>query len=535
MNCLPLYEPPPVEGREEQDLDSADTPSNSPKKQSPHGRKFSLIKARSQEALDTVAAELELHDHDYTNYKSDSESFSKTVAVAPKKWSRISASYSKNFRVMVHSVDEPQRSGPAINPQESVVSSVPAVNPEDSSVPAANPEESSVPAANPEESSVPAANPEESSVPAVNPEENRVPAMNPEKSSDPTVIPAANSSITAVNSEESRVKGESTMPVINVRESSIPAEEKSGPANPEENSVPVNNEQEGKESTGSEGHAVSPQREMEPAETEIANEEAPINVMEKRDGELEVEERGNAIKEDEKEEGVDAVTQKPLYQETSSEISSDFTEPRTLRSSRKKQKKKSLRYVKSSSPTSEVENGSEGEGEKGLTVNYLDSKTMSTLKRSSGSVSFYYRTTKHPASPLSMETSVEEDGFEQEELSAAKPQFVVEETGEALSQEDATSPSALSEQASQLGLSASHPPIISVLIPSLLPVIPPTLDQEYVQRSGWLNKLSHRKGVFGDKWQKRYFCLHRSWLYYFKKYGVSGTLHVCLLGPVKVS
>ena len=28
-------------------------------------------------------------------------------------------------------------------------------------------------------------------------------------------------------------------------------------------------------------------------------------------------------------------------------------------------------------------------------------------------------------------------------------------------------------------------------------------------------------GMFGDKWQKRYFVLHGSWLYYFKKYGVA--------------
>ena len=53
-----------------------------------------------------------------------------------------------------------------------------------------------------------------------------------------------------------------------------------------------------------------------------------------------------------------------------------------------------------------------------------------------------------------------------------------------------------------------------------LPGPPVTFDQDYTERSGWLNKLSHRKGMFGDKWQKRYFVLHRSWLYYFKKYGV---------------
>lgn len=54
-----------------------------------------------------------------------------------------------------------------------------------------------------------------------------------------------------------------------------------------------------------------------------------------------------------------------------------------------------------------------------------------------------------------------------------------------------------------------------------LPSSPVTMNGDYVERSGWLTKLSHRKGMFGDKWQKRYFVLHRSWLYYFKKYGVS--------------
>ena len=54
-----------------------------------------------------------------------------------------------------------------------------------------------------------------------------------------------------------------------------------------------------------------------------------------------------------------------------------------------------------------------------------------------------------------------------------------------------------------------------------LPRSPVTINCNYIERSGWLTKLSHRKGMFGDKWQKRYFVLNRSWLYYFKKYGVS--------------
>ena len=61
----------------------------------------------------------------------------------------------------------------------------------------------------------------------------------------------------------------------------------------------------------------------------------------------------------------------------------------------------------------------------------------------------------------------------------------------------------------------------AALIPTSLPPSPLTIEPRYQERSGWLNKLSHRKGVFGDKWQKRYFVLHGCLLYYFKKYGVS--------------
>lgn len=52
-----------------------------------------------------------------------------------------------------------------------------------------------------------------------------------------------------------------------------------------------------------------------------------------------------------------------------------------------------------------------------------------------------------------------------------------------------------------------------------LPPPPPCIEPQYMERSGWLTKLSHRKGVFGDRWQKRYFVLHQAQLLYFKKYG----------------
>ncbi len=69
-------------------------------------------------------------------------------------------------------------------------------------------------------------------------------------------------------------------------------------------------------------------------------------------------------------------------------------------------------------------------------------------------------------------------------------------------------------------LAAAAPPAPSPRTPTLLPSPPSTLQPAFMDRSGWLSKLSHRKGVFGDKWQKRYFILHGSWIYYFKKYGV---------------
>jgi hypothetical protein len=54
-----------------------------------------------------------------------------------------------------------------------------------------------------------------------------------------------------------------------------------------------------------------------------------------------------------------------------------------------------------------------------------------------------------------------------------------------------------------------------------LPPPPPTIHPQYEEKGGWLIKLSHQKGVFGDRWQKRYFILNRMNLTYFKKYGDS--------------
>lgn len=435
VNCLPLYEPPPFdENREkEQDVDSIDSSSCSPERlpssETSPQRKFTLIKARSVETLDLVAAELELHDRDYEDYKSEGECFSRTVQAAPRKWSRMSASFSKNLRVMVHNVDEM---------------------------------------------------PTSSDVPMISPE-----------------------------SEGERRDGQS--PLQGETEG---VGEAGGPVG---------------EAGGNDGEISEDGEKVMKEEDESARNKADSGaIVGKENGHY----AGNGEKSEEVsyegseelvsgERGGDMVEPKP-YPEVSLEISSDSTEPKPkqgAQSKKKKKKKMPLRGTKSSSPISELENGSEGENEQSLTVNYLDTNTMSTLKRSSGSVSFYYRTDalKSPTNTsVALETSMEESVEEFSEDSGLTKTMIVIETKGYFSDANAT-PSAPSPSALTL------PPdsVVSVLTPSLLPVAPPTLDQEFLERSGWLNKLSHRKGMFGDKWQKRYFVLHRSWLYYFKKYGVS--------------
>ena len=124
----------------------------------------------------------------------------------------------------------------------------------------------------------------------------------------------------------------------------------------------------------------------------------------------------------------------------------------------------------------------------------------------------------------------EEPAGREKSLSTAKPPILVE-TNTILQQSASSGPTApvqttppppaSSPPSSSPEAKPQAPPTPSaVLRATPLPGPPVTLDQDYTERSGWLNKLSHRKGMFGDKWQKRYFVLHRSWLYYFKKYGV---------------
>ena len=429
VNCLPLYEPPPFEGEgaeeEEQGANSTDSPSGSAAKsaslesESPK-RKFTLIKAKSVEALDSVAAELELHDQDHKDYKSEGESYSRTVQAAPRKWSRMSASYSKNLKVMVHNVDH---------------------------------------------------------------------------------MPPPN----GVGLENGWAKKEESLPGR--------AEEAEGAEGERVNGGPVS------EAVGKEGEGENEKGAAQDSE------DGGVSVAKESTAVANREENGRADEEVGGDSGEGGGSEGKPDTELSTEISSDTAEstaeqsqPKPKQAASSKKGKKPLRQVKSSSPIgSELDNGSDGENEKSLTVNYLDTNTMSTLKRSSGSVSFYYRTEQRPTSPsAAVEASIEESAEDEDSGAAnsaiAKTTVIVETKGYYSGTD--TNPSAPPPSA----LTTLPDP---VLAPSLLPDAPPTLDQEYLERSGWLNKLSHRKGVFGDKWQKRYFVLHRSWLYYFKKYGVS--------------
>jgi hypothetical protein len=415
VNCLPLYEPPPFE--EEEAVDSTDSPPRSPEKPlaSPSTKKVSLIKARSVEALDHVAAELELHDQDYEDIKSEGESFSRTVPQAPRKWSRMSASFSKNLRVMVRNIDD----------------------------------------------------------------------LPP-----PGAVPVNGLGSRSTSREECL---ESEAEVVGEE-----CEAGRGAVSPDSDSS------EKKRETSEERENVMKEESSQSKEDKPDDEEARDDcvVSNEEDRKLSVEGGaqggGNAV---------DSLSS------PSPDVSiEEFSDDSSSRSKPNHQSRR--RLVKSCSPlSSEVENGSDGENERSLTVNYLDTTTMSTLKRSSGSVSFYYRATNPPS--VAMETSIEESMENSlDDLDSTRTTVIVETKGY-YSNSDA-SPSAPPSSS----LTTPHGPVVSVLIPSILPTAPPTMDQEYLERSGWLNKLSHRKGVFGDKWQKRYFVLHRSWLYYFKKYGV---------------
>ncbi len=469
VNCLPLYEPLPLSEdygeREEEEWEEEEegeegvfakrSPIRSASESSLSPRKsFSLVKAISVEALDTVAAELELHDHDSEVSKSDENLTRKSVS--PRKWSRMSNSYAKNLTVMVHDVREevpPPKEDFHRTGEASYQTGEAFYRTEEASNQTG----------------------EASCRIGETPEESSDRRNETEQSSD--------GSTSGIDTTE-RDHPQNSSTVIEEKERDIKIRQ------PEENSEHL------------------PQASAVEKEEREGNDDADDDVV---------------------------VKEKPPIHIQEPEDNEQSAKPKKKKSVTNSPDKKPLRSVKSASPFPEIENGSDEEATDGtnLTVNFLDSLTMNTIKRSSGSVSFISR--PHPShicqtnlptqleNPDSLTTTAEETDGEAGIL-PTKPSSLEREAAQVLTQANDT-PSAPPPQPELISFhSTPNGSTIAssiLLASSLLPIPPSTLEPRYIERSGWLNKLSHRKGVFGDKWQKRYFVLHRSWLYYFKKYGVS--------------
>lgn len=257
--------------------------------------------------------------------------------------------------------------------------------------------------------------------------------------------------------------------------------------------------------------------------------------------------------------------------ETSEEVKS---KPEVNDSESELQKHTKLQKTRSERASLSPDGDQSDSEDNGFSVNYIqDPFVVPQLKRSSGSVSFYapniptmataettsvssahnvrdetlleMSTENKKSESTSLEKSEEasttadktdgasgegEPASREKSLSTAKPPILLE-TDSILQQSVSSGPTAPSQ--TSLSPTTSSPPLSpkakvqappTTIRATPLPGPPVTLDKDYTERSGWLNKLSHRKGMFGDKWQKRYFVLHRSWLYYFKKYGVSNRL-----------
>ena len=464
VNCLPLYEPPP-NGESVQASTSFDATSKSrPEEDTESSGNLSRIKARSVEVLDTVAAELELHDQDYQESKSDDESYSQYKPAAPRKWSRMSASYTKNLTVVVH-----EMKGEATGNEHNMRS------------------------------------------------EERKRQIKNQESTD-------------------SVGGGSNLEGERESQGSLSDETRGGtshshlPAETPKHLLPETSEPDtDKEKTAPELSTEVVKEKPFPEPLTDFLEGVPIEEDHKVstvDGEAVVNLEGDPIEEDHNLPEVSTVDGEAVVNLEGDPIEEDHNLPEVSTVDGKTVVKESPSFSKKlhesiSSPIYEVdENGSDDDDKyqvTKLTVNYLDSFTMSTLKRSSGSVSFFNRTNTSGHSGSAMDGGIHENN--KTESSVGKLPALDEAV---LSRGNATpSPPPSSASPFTQPLQDATPTNSDVLPLSLLPISPCTIDPDYTERSGWLNKLSHRKGVFGDRWQKRYFVLHRSWLYYFKKYGVS--------------
>ena len=507
VNCLPLYTPVPELQSGGENPTVKENQGDSDEKLSPR-KSFSLIKARSTNALDIVAAELELHDNDTEMNKSQEALSGTVVSLPPRSWSK---SHAKNFTIMVH--DRP-------HPANSSVQSGSLDNPDvvggGAQYAAGN--EAVGEAQAPNQGMTKSATAE--NIQALPEEEEELYEL------DSTTMPSKSSPPSENNG-------------VSLSDKDLPNTEEPQP-NEGSNVGGAAGSLEG-DTNEEDSPKPKPGVTQENGVHEEARTEGSCNEQVKVENEVRIE----TPVETKTGSGATEIPSSPasVFEENSSEDSPGHDEdhlspktPPTARSKSPKAGKKRLRSSKSMSPTHEDNGSDEESGGQEFHLNYIDQPTMSTLKRSSGSVSFLSRQAATPILVLGAENKakmiVEESPSQTSEESVPNTKLPIVEEALSTVAVSSSSPSALpthetnppnSSQSQQQAtpLSLLEYSVSEILIPTPLHNPPATIDPSYIERSGWLMKLSHRKGMFGDKWQKRYFVLHRSWLYYFKKYGVS--------------
>ena len=583
VNCLPLYEPPPEEpeppeasaaGKTAELSSDTDEPKPTTtavaanNEAPPHPKErasFSLIKARSVEALDTVAAELELHDQDCADCLSDGENFSRSVPAAPRKWSKMNIAYSKNMKVNVHhSISLSgsdgggggSRSGSKENLSEdqAAATAVVATGSPNISTQGGEATVGGSPETSPQQ--------EQASAADVSPP-RELATGDTSSSKSSTQQEQATAEISPKSSQQQEQAMAESSPESSPQQEQATAEISPKSSPQQEQATAETSPESSQQQEQATAEISSPQEDQGTAESppkgasecnEGVEQDPPTDSADRSNTDKEKREENR--QEDQKSEERSRDSPRPQDKAASEEIvekreqALNISEPKTLANGAipnspksPRRLKKKTRSVKSASPIAEADNGSDEESGRGLTVNYLDATTMSTLKRSSGSVSFLGRMELGPAvvQVPRLETSVEarEDVDGEADVPPISKPPLEAETRELLSQQGGPPTAPPPPRGSDDTPNDAHLPLaepgalppphaanrlsssLLLLNPSPLPVAPPTMDADYTERSGWLNKLSHRRGMFGDKWQKRYFVLHRAWLYYFKKYGVS--------------
>ena len=547
VNCLPLYDPVPMttEEKKEEEDKSNDSPvkvtvtkdSPIPPKKSENSenvsspkKSFSLIKARSVNALDTVAAELELHDHDVEMTKSHENVTGTVMSLPPRSWSK---SYAKNFTVVVHNHSSP-RTLPQSKSQEDLAGAA------ENSGRTGMTRSATLEGIHAVEEEDVDSSPSKGEVDELSTAGNQSAAPDNQDKSQPESAEVADASHEKMQQSESSTVATPSLEdtVASDRGTDISKQEQEPPAEaaPQPNDVPETETSQAGEDLKKEDQLAEQQKDEESPKSK------PEEQVRQENGQAD-EGKIEHDSKDTEEHSASSAPDKELVSESAGTGNDQLNshEPLQMRQSEqspKKGTKKRLRASKSVSPTNDEENYSDEESAgQELQVHYLDQTTMSTLKRSSGSVSFFSRAqTTSPVMVLGAENNadvfVEEITVQNSEEPGpiTKPPLVEEAINIA---SQANSPPNAPPQV--MPTSPDSPPqaqaqpsllqylVCEVLIPSPLPDPPATIDPSYIERSGWLSKLSHRRGMFGDKWQKRYFVLHRSWLYYFKKYGVSAS------------